>query len=343
MNKEHWPYPSNYSENAAKVQIACSMVPANFSFAVLYFLILLIAFPGNMLVILQIISKPKLYTASNIYMLSYSLASLLLCLFTITLTPFYSAIQVWLLGPIMCSVFAYIESVAIYMFSLGSLAISIDCFNSLFQPDTVRAAIKKSQWVLLLVILVSTALSVFIALFAEVVKYKGKKVCVWLWANNYYYSNFIAITVAMQYVFPFALANVYNFIIRYKLWTTRFASPRISGVSILDRESVKRRTLVVTVIEILLLPYQLLTVEIFLFSDYRLISWLGIWYFMFKSIVIAISSIAPFLFVYVNNMEIMELLDCLPESERWLSTKWFHFPCKKVVVTPNLNTRNIRV
>ncbi|GAB6023578.1 hypothetical protein CHUAL_008349 [Chamberlinius hualienensis] len=342
MEKHALTISADDHQEAAKVQMWCSLPLGGLTFTIIYFLIFVSAFPGNILVLVKMYRTPKLITANNIYMCSMSVASILLCLLSIPITPAYTFMQDWVLGEGICTMFVFAEASSIYIISMGALAISNDCFNILFKPQTLRLSMKKAEEFMVICLLLSVGLPMITTLCATVVKVNDKTICVWLWPNDYTYTIYTVITVAVQYVFPFTLSSFFNLRVRCRLATSRDVIPHPTSsktMSTLDSESIKRRTLVVAFIGFLLFPYQLLTIIIFVFYDNPKIPGLGFSYFVSKTLVMTMTSFVPFCFMYVNKLDYMELFPCLTQHEKRSTTVWYHLVPKTVAVEPDINSR----
>ncbi|GAB6023577.1 hypothetical protein CHUAL_008348 [Chamberlinius hualienensis] len=188
-------------------------------FLVVYFLIFIAALPGNILTCYKLCRTKLLLNVANIYMFSLSSASILMCLFTVPITPIYAQMRKWVFGDAICHLFPFTESISIYVFTLTSLAISKECYNAILSPKKMPTTIRKEIATMAVIWVLSILASLPVAIYASAYEFDTKTICVWLWTDDYNYSIFALISVGTQYIIPFILTIYYTLRVRFRLCT----------------------------------------------------------------------------------------------------------------------------
>ncbi|XP_077984775.1 muscarinic acetylcholine receptor M2-like [Glandiceps talaboti] len=112
----------------------------------------LLTITGNLMVILAFLTDKRIRTASNCFLLSMSIADLIVGLFSMPLYTMYLILGYWPLGPNVCDVWLSVDYVCCAASILGILTISIDRYRSLTQPMVYRNKMTRRHAMVIIII-----------------------------------------------------------------------------------------------------------------------------------------------------------------------------------------------
>ncbi|VDO20341.1 unnamed protein product [Haemonchus placei] len=95
-------------------------------FAILYSVIILCGFIGNVCVIVAITRNKVLQTVPNLFILSLSFSDIAVCSISATITPITAFKKEWIFGEILCRVAPFIAGISLCFSTFTLTAISID-------------------------------------------------------------------------------------------------------------------------------------------------------------------------------------------------------------------------
>ena len=139
---------------------------------IIYGLVSLIGFIGNLLVIYVILSKHKMRTVTNILLLNLALADLSFVLIVPPFTAYYWAVNVWRLGTVFCKAMQYLLNVTTYVTIYTLVLISIIRYLTIvYSAQTMRFRTKQNMVIMnILIWVVMLAVNIPIILSYVVIK-----------------------------------------------------------------------------------------------------------------------------------------------------------------------------
>uniref|UniRef100_A0A1I7XEH2 G_PROTEIN_RECEP_F1_2 domain-containing protein n=1 Tax=Heterorhabditis bacteriophora TaxID=37862 RepID=A0A1I7XEH2_HETBA len=208
---------------------------------------------GNLLVILVILYFRRLRTATNILILNLAIADLLISVFC---TPFsYWQVlifddQRWVFGSAMCSLFSFLQGIAVFLSSWTLVVISFDRWMAIMFVMSPRMRLTRRRAVYLVFITWCFSITMALPLFLvskTTVAWDGVTRCDEDWktvemslpgARRLY--SYLVLT--LQYVVPLTVLIITYTFITMKMWNSRIPGPSSSTKKVvMDRhESVKK-------------------------------------------------------------------------------------------------------
>lgn len=169
--------------------------PNNLSFNiciyVLYSLILIIAFFGNILVVYTVFSSTKMKTVTNYYIANLAIGDLCMAIFCVPFS-FLSILilQYWPFGFHLCVTVNYLQAVAVFVSAYTLVAISIDRYFAIIYPLKPRMTRFQAKLIIISVWVLSSVTTLPIAIFSEILqpdlnfyKINNLKVCQENWGE----------------------------------------------------------------------------------------------------------------------------------------------------------------
>lgn len=116
LNDELWEYRGDYTTRISTMVI----------FAILYSVIILCGFIGNICVIIAITRNKVLQTVPNLFILSLSCSDIAVCSISATITPITAFKKEWIFGAVLCRIAPFIAGISLCFSTFTLTAISID-------------------------------------------------------------------------------------------------------------------------------------------------------------------------------------------------------------------------
>ena len=208
-------------------------------FSLLYLVIFVIGFFGNVLVSLAVIRSRHMYSVTNFFILNLAASDILMCLFSVPFTPLQSFLGRWLFGPFLCMLFPFSQGVSVYISTLTLTIIAIDRFVIIIYPFRARMMIKTCVALIAIIDVLACVFTlpyVFHMTTVPTGPNATTEICIedWPAAQRLVYGTFTNVT---QFVLPFcSIILCYTAIIR-KLGARSTARP---GVRSAAREEMER-------------------------------------------------------------------------------------------------------
>ena len=284
---------------------------------ILYALIIVVSFIGNLFVVWAIFSKKRTQTTVNIFIGNLACSDLIMTIFNIPFTVARLLMTEFIFGSFVCHVAPFIQATSVYVSTLTMSFIAIDRFQAILRPMKPRVSSKVSSCLAIVIIwMTSCIFSLPFLLFNRLVEdgnYFSTKpvvrcqVCYPEPHQDLYKKSINVATFVLQFAIPLTIMVCLYTKIGMKIWSrvTIGATTREQEIRQL---SAKRRTivmlLVVAIVFVLCwLPFNLyhLLTDFGLSNDFNtfiVVHW------------IAMSSVCynPFIYFWLNRRRFEQIL-----------------------------------
>ncbi|KAK6182596.1 hypothetical protein SNE40_010245 [Patella caerulea] len=180
----------------------------------LYVIVIVFGFIGNLLVVIVIVRYKQLHTVTNIFIVNLALADIALCLFNLPFQLHYQLTDNWAFGRILCHVINPTFGVPVFVSSLSILAIAIDRFILIVYPFKNRMTNIQAMFLVVLITMVTVIVAIPLMVFTkldiidEPMIHLYKIYCVERWEEKS--KRIYALSVfVLQFVIPLLLTTVF--------------------------------------------------------------------------------------------------------------------------------------
>ncbi|ESO87745.1 hypothetical protein LOTGIDRAFT_127250 [Lottia gigantea] len=181
---------------------------------ILYVIVIVFGFIGNLLVVIVIGRYKQLHTVTNIFIVNLALADIALCLFNLPFQLHYQIKDYWSFGRVLCHVINPTFGVPVFVSSLSILAIAVDRFILIVYPFKPRMTNFQAMVLVVIITVVTIVLAIPLMVFTEldVINEPAiqlfKVYCVEKWHIRS--KRIYAVTVfILQFVIPLILTTIF--------------------------------------------------------------------------------------------------------------------------------------
>ncbi len=135
-----------------------------------YLLFIVVGFFGNVLILWAVLGRESMRTARNVFIVTLALSDLVLCCFTMPSTLWEVLYRRWPFGEStvwLCKLVNAGQATPVFMSSLSIVAIALDRYRCIIQPDLTQLSVKHSVICSALMAAFSTMMSVPLFAAAE--------------------------------------------------------------------------------------------------------------------------------------------------------------------------------
>lgn len=240
-----------------------SIYEMGFLFAI-YGIIALMAVFGNLLVMYVILSRPRMQTVTNYFIINLAVGDALTGLLAIPFKFQAALLQVWLLPSFMCQLVPFIETVSlsVSVFTLSGTA--IDRFRAVVFPLRPKMTKSAARLIIFFIWIVSLACSTPYGLYHKVqnapVPNVTIRVCMPEFGDDVWWKVYNVYLTIIQYFVPLFIINGAYCVIGYKVYSTDTQGsewdPRAKAFEQSKRRVIKMLVIVVMVFTFCWLPYE---------------------------------------------------------------------------------------
>ncbi|EPB72771.1 7 transmembrane receptor [Ancylostoma ceylanicum] len=182
--------------------------PIVIGFSVLYSVEFLFGLTGNIGVILFTSRNKKLQTVQNMFILNLALADLIVCIFSLPITPITSIYKNWYFGEQMCHSLPWIQGASVFVATFSLTLIAIDRYFMVVTPHKRRMTRVQARFVMvclwLVAILITFPYSWYMQLREPEGGYCGK-FCTEEWPNEWVRRAYTVFVLIAQFFVPFMI------------------------------------------------------------------------------------------------------------------------------------------
>lgn len=220
-----------------------------FLFVLLFAIIVLFGFCGNILLAYVIISKSKSKSSRGKFVLNLAISDILTCLLCIPFTTVRLLLVQWTLGEILCKLVPVLEALYIFVSSLTVLAIAIDRYQSIVKwPKVIRNSNTKYVFLMMWMFSLALALPMFVFHHVETVEVIPSlfsvSVCVEKWSSYLSRGIYTLVVLLFHFALPILSISMLHVLI-CKFIGSHFGSKLHSGSNRTRRYLVRQKKNVV--------------------------------------------------------------------------------------------------
>ena len=188
-------------------QLIVYTVPAKVVFGLFYSLIFVVGIVGNVLVAAAVARRPKMRTVTNLFILNLAVSDVVMCLFSVPITPIHSFTGDWVFGHALCVLLPFSVGVSVYVSTLTLTVIAVDRFVVIVFPFRARMQTKACLLLICLIDVTAAACTAPYALHMDTAPAGddggNATQCVETWSGSRR-TAYGAFTNVTQFALPFA-------------------------------------------------------------------------------------------------------------------------------------------
>uniref|UniRef100_A0A0N5B7L1 G_PROTEIN_RECEP_F1_2 domain-containing protein n=1 Tax=Strongyloides papillosus TaxID=174720 RepID=A0A0N5B7L1_STREA len=147
--------------------------PVMISFLVYYSIIFILGIIGNFIIAWLTLKNKSLQTVQNIFILNLVISDIVVCIFSVPVTPITLIFKSWYFGNLMCHLMPLAQAAATFVSTLSLSAIAIDRYILVVRPHTTPITIKGARNIAIALWLFSILISSPYGYFMDIEKYPG--------------------------------------------------------------------------------------------------------------------------------------------------------------------------
>ncbi|XP_069481348.1 orexin/Hypocretin receptor type 1 [Ambystoma mexicanum] len=204
------------------------LYPKQYEWALIagYIVVFLTAVIGNMLVCLAVWRNRHMRTVTNYFIVNLSLADVLVTAICLPASLIVDITESWLLGPTMCKVIPYLQTVSVSVSVMTLSFIALDRWYAICHPLMFKSTAKRARTNIVIIWTTSCAMMVPQAVVMEcssmIPELENKtrllSVCDEHWGDDVYPKIYHTCFFLVTYLAPLCLMFVAYFQISRKLW-----------------------------------------------------------------------------------------------------------------------------
>ncbi|CAJ0591923.1 unnamed protein product [Cylicocyclus nassatus] len=181
--------------------------PIVIGFSILYSIEFMLGVIGNIGVIVFTTRNSKLQTVQNMFILNLALADLIVCLFSLPITPITSINKNWYFGEQMCHSLPWIQGASVFVAAFSLTLIAIDRYMMVVAPHRKRINPSQARFVMICLWLIAVLITFPYSWYMALVEYEGLcgKFCTEAWPNERIRRAYTVFVLVAQFVVPFVI------------------------------------------------------------------------------------------------------------------------------------------
>ncbi|KAK6754564.1 hypothetical protein RB195_013515 [Necator americanus] len=182
-------------------------LPVIVFFSVLYSVEFLFGVIGNVGVIIFTFNNRKLQTVQNMFILNLALADLIVCIFSLPITPITSIHKNWYFGDQMCHSLPWIQGASVFVATFSLTLIAVDRYFMVVTPHKKRMTQVQARFVMVCLWLVAILITLPYSWYMALVEYDGLcgKFCTEAWPNVPTRRAYTVFVLVAQFFVPFLI------------------------------------------------------------------------------------------------------------------------------------------
>ncbi|XGW03652.1 hypothetical protein V3C99_015098 [Haemonchus contortus] len=190
-----------------KVKDPSLETPIIIGFSILYSTEFVLGIVGNIGVIFFTFGHRKLQTVQNMFILNLALADLIVCMFSLPLTPVTSIYKNWYFGELMCHSLPWIQGASVFVATFSLAAIAIDRYMMVVTPHQSRMTAPHARLVMVCLWVISGLITLPYSWFMTLEEHEGLcgKFCTEAWPNARLRQAYTVFVLITQFFLPFVI------------------------------------------------------------------------------------------------------------------------------------------
>uniref|UniRef100_A0A8R1TT34 G_PROTEIN_RECEP_F1_2 domain-containing protein n=1 Tax=Onchocerca volvulus TaxID=6282 RepID=A0A8R1TT34_ONCVO len=166
-------------------------------FGIAYLLIFILGVIGNVFVICLTLSNRKLQTVQNMFILNLASADLVICIFSLPITPVTNVYKNWYFGAAMCHGLPWMQGIAVFIGTFSLCAISVDRYIMVILPTRRIINKTRSKYITIILWSLSIISTLPYAMYMDLVVVDGicGQFCTENWPNARFRTMYTVINI----------------------------------------------------------------------------------------------------------------------------------------------------
>ncbi|XP_072947219.1 prolactin-releasing peptide receptor-like [Epargyreus clarus] len=291
------------------------------AFWILYTIIFVLGICGNVLVCYVVFRNRAMQTVTNLFITNMALSDILLCLFSVPLTPMYTFLGRWVFGRLLCHLMPYAQGTSVYISTLTLTSIAIDRFFVIIYPFHPRMKLNTCIFIIIFIWVFSLIVTCPYGLFMGIQITNKAYYCEESWPSDRSRKIFGVFTTVLQFLIPFLVIAVCYTCVSIRLNDRARSKP---GARNFRREEAdrdrKRRTNRMLLSMVIIfgtswLPLNLINILNDFYAQLTEWNYYYLSFFLAHSLAMASTCCNPFLYAWLNENFRKEFKQVLPFFE----------------------------
>uniref|UniRef100_A0A0R3RMA9 G_PROTEIN_RECEP_F1_2 domain-containing protein n=1 Tax=Elaeophora elaphi TaxID=1147741 RepID=A0A0R3RMA9_9BILA len=176
-------------------------------FAIAYLVIFILGVIGNVLIICLTLSHRKLQTVQNMFILNLASADLVVCIFSLPITPVANVYKNWYFGSAMCHGLPWMQGIAVFIGTFSLCAISVDRYIMVILPTRRIINKTRSKYITIVLWTLSIISTLPYAMYMDLIVVDGicGQFCTENWPNSRLRTIYTIFVFVVQFVIPLTI------------------------------------------------------------------------------------------------------------------------------------------
>ncbi|VDM26932.1 unnamed protein product [Toxocara canis] len=186
------------------------------SFALIYSVIFVLGVIGNAFIVFLTLRHRKLQTVQNMFILNLASADLVVCIFSLPITPITNVYKNWYFGSTMCHGLPWMQGIAVFIGTFNLCAISIDRYLMVTVPTKKIIDKTRSKWITATLWTLSIIFTLPYAMYMDLIAVDGicGQFCTEKWPDSGLRRTYTIFVFVVQFIIPLTIM----FICYYKIF-----------------------------------------------------------------------------------------------------------------------------
>ncbi|WKY10771.1 hypothetical protein Q1695_002828 [Nippostrongylus brasiliensis] len=174
-------------------------------FSILYATEFFLGIIGNIGVIYLTFGNKKLQTVQNMFILNLALADLIVCIFSLPLTPITNIYKNWYFGDKMCHSLPWIQGASVFVATFSLALIAINRYQMVVSPHHKRMTPTQARFVMIGLWISSVLITLPYSWYMALVEHDGLcgKFCTEIWPSPQLRQAYTVFVMIAQFFVPF--------------------------------------------------------------------------------------------------------------------------------------------
>ncbi|KAL3873498.1 hypothetical protein ACJMK2_036607 [Sinanodonta woodiana] len=157
---QHWQIVENFTFGLSEELDIVKQQHWRIFLIVLYSIVILIGFLGNLLIVCVLLKNKHLHTVTNIFIVGLAISDIMMCVFNLPFQLHYQLTDSWAFGETLCKVIMPTFGVPIFVSSTSMLMIAIDRYVLIVHPFKPRMPKMMAVGLIIFIAILTTLLAV---------------------------------------------------------------------------------------------------------------------------------------------------------------------------------------
>ncbi|CAI4221617.1 unnamed protein product [Auanema sp. JU1783] len=177
------------------------------AFFIIYSFQFVMGFIGNTAVLFLTLRNQRLQTVQNLFMVNLAVADLVVCLFSLPITPITNIYKNWYFGEKMCYSLSWIQGTSVLIAAFSLCTIAVDRYCMIVKPHWKRLSRENARYVMLFLWFLSAIVTLPYSWYMKVIEYEGLcgTFCTEEWPDDKLRRSYTIFVLCTQFFVPFSI------------------------------------------------------------------------------------------------------------------------------------------